>query len=101
MQKILLMRALVRNPQILILDEATSAIDIATEKQIFENIRKMFIDLTLIIVSHRLTAIRAASEIVVFNKGRIVEKGTHLELMDKKGYYFKMYEAGIIRDNDH
>lgn len=101
MQKILLMRALVRNPQILILDEATSAIDIATEKQIFENIRKMFIDLTLIIVSHRLTAIRAANEIVVFNKGRIVEKGTHLELMDKKGHYFKMYEAGIIRDNGH
>ena len=85
-------RALLFNPSILILDEATSSVDTESERLIQEAIGKMIRDRTSIVIAHRLSTIRKASKIMVLDKGEIREIGTHEQLMQKEGFYFKLHQ---------
>ena len=86
-QRIAIARALVTNPRILIFDEATSALDFETERIIQQNMRSMCAGRTVIIIAHRLTAVRHADQIIAMDKGRIVERGKHDQLLQQAGYY--------------
>ncbi|WP_276676635.1 ATP-binding cassette domain-containing protein, partial [Caldibacillus debilis] len=90
-QLITFARAIAANPKILILDEATSNIDTETEEAIQTALEKMRKGRTTIAIAHRLSTIQNADLILVLHKGEIVERGTHPELLAKKGLYYKMY----------
>ncbi len=85
-------RALLYNPSILILDEATSSVDTESELLIQHAIDKLIAGRTSIVIAHRLSTIRKASQIIVLDKGEIKEKGTHEELMEKQGFYYKLHQ---------
>jgi ABC-type multidrug transport system fused ATPase/permease subunit len=84
-------RALLADPKILILDEATSSIDTQTEKLIQEGLKRLLVGRTSFVIAHRLSTIREADKVVVMNLGRIVEMGTHDELIAKRGMYYNLY----------
>jgi ATP-binding cassette subfamily B protein len=84
-------RALLADPRILILDEATSSVDIGTERRIERALRRLLADRTAFIIAHRLSTIRNADLIVVLEHGRIVEQGTHDDLLQQEGLYLSLY----------
>jgi ABC-type multidrug transport system fused ATPase/permease subunit len=84
-------RALLADPRILILDEATSSVDIGTERRIEEALHRLLAGRTAFIIAHRLSTIRDADLIVVLEHGKVVEQGTHDELMAKQGLYTSLY----------
>jgi ABC-type multidrug transport system fused ATPase/permease subunit len=90
-QLISLVRALIVDPRILLMDEATSSIDALTELIIKQAVEKALKNRTSIVIAHRLSTVRNADLIVVLEKGKIVEKGTHKELLRKSGLYQKLY----------
>jgi subfamily B ATP-binding cassette protein HlyB/CyaB len=90
-QRIAIARALLINPRVLIFDEATSALDYESEKIIQNNMAKIKDGRTMFIVAHRLTTVKDCDVILVLDKGEIVEQGTHAELMQMQGYYYKLY----------
>ncbi len=90
-QLIAFARALVANPRILVLDEATSNVDVHTESLIEEGLRRLVAGRTAIVIAHRLSTIRHAGRIVVLGDGKIVEQGTHEELLDAGGHYWRLY----------
>lgn len=89
-QRILIARAVYKNPQYLFFDEATNALDANNEKKIMENLNSFFVGRTVIVVAHRLSTVKNADQIVVINDGKISEKGTHRELTNKKGEYYDL-----------
>jgi ATP-binding cassette subfamily C protein len=92
-QRLALARVLIQQPACLILDEATSALDTRTEMQVLENLRQALPDATLIVVAHRLSALRFASQILVIEDGRMVEKGAPDELLQQDGVFRLLYGA--------
>jgi len=92
-QRISIARAIVKNPSILILDDSLSAVDTKTEVEILGNLKHVLENRTGIIISHRISTIMHADEILYMNGGRIVERGNHEQLMALKGQYFELYKA--------
>ena len=89
-QRILIARAVYKNPDILFFDEATNSLDANNEKVILENLEAFFKGRTVVVVAHRLSTVRNADKIVVLDQGMIAEEGTHAELTALKGKYFEL-----------
>jgi len=98
-QRVSLSRAFIANPDILILDDALSAVDARTEARIIENIRQHRAGKTTLISTHRLSAVEHADQIVVLDNGQITERGTHQELLDLNGWYREQYERQQVENN--
>ncbi|MBQ5636641.1 MAG: ATP-binding cassette domain-containing protein, partial [Selenomonadales bacterium] len=91
-QRIAIARAILKDPQILILDEATSALDTESEKIVQEALDKLLVGRTSFVIAHRLSTIVRADVIIVMERGVIVERGTHEELLEKGGIYSKLHQ---------
>lgn len=91
-QRIAIARAMLLNAQVLVLDDALSAVDGRTEHQILKNLETYYREQSLIVIAHRLTALEAAEEIVVLNHGHIAERGQHGALLERQGWYAEMYQ---------
>ncbi|WP_161878185.1 ABC transporter ATP-binding protein [Alkalibacterium sp. MB6] len=97
-QRISIARALIKNPEVLILDDSLSAVDAKTEQNIIGNIRQVRDGKTTIISTHRLSAVKEADEIIVLDNGKIVERGTHDELVNDQGWYYDQFSKQEIKD---
>ena len=96
-QRLTIARAVIKNPPILILDEATSSLDTESERLVQDAINNMMQHRTSIVIAHRLSTIRHADEIIVLQKGEIVERGNHDELMQKGGYYYRLVQMQEVK----
>lgn len=92
-QRIALARALLKDPAILILDDTTSAVDMETEQKIQKEMKSEKKQRTTFIIAHRISSVQAADLILVLDKGKVIERGTHKELIKKRGYYYDVYES--------
>src|SRR5262249_50754285 len=97
-QRTAIARALMRDPRILILDDALSSVDAGTEREILAGLRDFRAARTTILISHRISTIKDADLIVVLQDGRIVEQGAHAELLALRGVYADLYEKQLLRD---
>lgn len=95
-QRVSIARALIKNPKILLLDDCLSAVDTETEEAILNNLAQIKEKKTTVIVSHRVSTVKNATKILVLDKGRIIQQGTHNELIKVKGYYKELYEKQLI-----
>jgi len=96
-QRMTIARAVLKNPPILILDEATSSLDTESERLVQDAINKLMNNRTSVVIAHRLSTIRHADEIIVLSKGEIVERGTHDSLLEQKGVYHKLVEMQEVK----
>ena len=92
-QRIAIARSILHDPRVLVLDEATSSVDVETEKQIQESLSRLVEGRTTFAIAHRLSTVLNADRIIVLRRGKIVETGTHAELLQNNGYYKKLYEV--------
>ena len=92
-QRLSIARAIIKNPPILILDEATSSLDTQSEKLIQETLNRLMKGRTVLVIAHRLSTVQNADKIIVLERGRIIEEGIHEELLDLNGKYFNLYNA--------
>jgi len=97
-QRVAIARAVIGSPAILILDDCLSAVDANTEEEILEDLKAIMKDRTSIIVSHRISAVKDADEIIVLDDGRIVERGTHTSLIEQEGYYKELYGKQLLAE---
>lgn len=95
-QLLAIARAAVANPPVLILDEATSSIDTRTEKIVQEGMDRLMEGRTVFVIAHRLSTIKNSDVIMVLDKGRIIERGNHNSLIDKKGTYYQLYTGSSV-----
>ncbi len=91
-QRVALARALLKDPSILILDDTTSAVDVETEHEIFKTLRQYYTNRTTFIIAHRISSVKDANLILVLDDGKVIESGTHQELLALKGKYYNVYE---------
>ncbi len=97
-QRLSIARAIVRNPQLLILDDCLSAVDTSTENTILKNLNRIMDTKTSILISHRISTAKLATKIIVLDEGAIAEYGNHNELMDKKGLYYALYQKQLSEE---
>jgi len=95
-QRIAIARAVLKDPRILILDEATSSLDTESELLVQDALDRLMAGRTTFVIAHRLSTIQKADRILVLDKGRLVEEGTHAALLDKKGLYYHLYTLGLV-----
>ena len=98
-QRVSIARALAKNPSMLILDDCLSAVDTHTEHKILNNLKKIMVGKTSLIISHRVSSAKLANRILVLQDGQIVETGNHLQLMKRKGYYFDLYQNQLNEED--
>lgn len=99
-QRVSIARALIKNPEIIVLDDCLSAVDNETEEQILQALKSGLKDKTAIIISHRISSIKYADQIIVLSEGEIIEKGVHDELISKNGAYADIYQKQQLQDID-
>lgn len=97
-QRISIARAIIDEPQILIFDDCLSAVDTETEEQILTNIKPLMSSRTSIIISHRISSVQHADQILVLEEGKLIERGKHYELLDQKGVYYETYQKQLLED---
>ena len=93
-------RALLANPQIFVMDEATSSIDTETERLIQRGLETILANRISFVIAHRLSTIRRADQILVITRGRIEEAGTHEELLQRRGHYYQLYTSQFRRERE-
>ena len=98
-QRVSIARALAKNPTMLILDDCLSAVDTHTEHKILNNLKKIMVGKTSLIISHRVSSAKLAKRIMVLQDGQIVETGNHLQLMKRKGYYYELYQNQLNKED--
>jgi ATP-binding cassette subfamily B protein len=97
-QRTAIARALMRDPEILIMDDALSAVDTITEEQILRSLRTFMQGRTTILISHRVSTVREADRIYVLDDGRVVEEGSHAELIGMGGYYADLHQKQLLEE---
>jgi ATP-binding cassette subfamily B protein len=88
----------IRDPRILILDDALSSVDTYTEEQILRELKQVMRNRTSILISHRVSTVKEADEIIVLDRGQIVERGTHAELLEADGYYAELHRRQLLEE---
>jgi ATP-binding cassette subfamily C protein CydCD len=96
-QRVAIARAFLKDAPILVLDEATSHLDTLSEEQVRTALNDLMVDRTTIVIAHRLSTIRAADLILVLDAGRVIESGTHAELLARRGFYTRLVERQMTR----
>ena len=94
-QRVSIARAIIKEPKILILDDCLSAVDTKTENIILENMKKIMVNKTSIIISHRISSVKLAKKIIVIDSGKIIEEGNHKNLLEREGVYFDLYNQQL------
>jgi ATP-binding cassette subfamily B protein len=97
-QRTAISRAVIRDPKILILDDALSSVDTYTEERILQELKQVMRNRTSILISHRVSTVREADEIIVLDRGQIVERGTHAELLTRDGYYAELHRRQLLEE---
>lgn len=97
-QRTAISRAVIRDPKILILDDALSSVDTYTEERILQQLKTVMRGRTSILISHRVSTVKEADEIIVMNQGRIVERGTHEQLLERDGYYAELHRRQLLEE---
>lgn len=95
-QRVSIARAIIKDPKILLFDDSLSAVDTETEEEILQNLSKISKDKTTIIVSHRISSVKNASKIIVLDEGKIIQEGSHNELLNTEGYYKELYAKQLL-----
>jgi ATP-binding cassette subfamily B protein len=97
-QRISIARAIIREPQIMIFDDCLSAVDTETEEEILSNLKRLMKNKTSMIISHRISTVKNADQIIVLDKGEIIEQGTHQQLLEKQGTYFELHKMQLLEE---